>query len=115
MDSKTRQKAYDAVTKPVYKTQDGRQLTAIQKYAEEHPVEFRKALGTYFVLTNGFQGIGELLNKEVRKQVQSHLNRFDENLHSRPSGGNMVYMEGDRGGASSESLLDGGWLLDTGK
>lgn len=115
LDSKTRQKAYDAVTKPVYRTQDGRQLTAIQKYAEEHPVEFRKALGTYFVLTNSFQGIGELLNKEVRKQVQSHLNRFDENLHSRPSGGNMVYMEGDRGGASSESLLDGGWLLDTGK
>ena len=115
MDAQTRQKAYDAVTKPVYKTQDGRQLTAIQKFAEEHPVEFRKALGTYFVLTNGFQGIGDLLNKEVRKQVRSHLNSFDEKLHSRPSGGSMSYMEGDRGGAGGESLLDGGWLLDTGK
>ena len=115
MDVQTRQKAYDAVTKPVYKTQDGRQLTAVQKFAEEHPVEFRKALGTYFVLTNGFQGIGDLLNKEVRKQVRSHLNSFDERLHSRPSGGNMSYMEGDRGGGGAESLLDGGWLLDTGK
>ena len=115
MDAKTRQKAYDAVTKPVFETQDGRQLTAVQRFAEEHPVEFRKALGTYFVLTNGFQGIGDLLNKEVRKQVQSKLSKFDENLYSRPSGGNMSYMEGDRGGAGSESLLDGGWLLDTGK
>lgn len=115
MDTQTRQKAYDAVTKPVFKTQDGRQLTAIQKFAEEHPVEFRKALGAYFVLTNGFQGIGDLLNKEVRKQVRSHLNSFDEKLHSRPSGGSMSYMEGDRGGAGGESLLDGGWLLDTGK
>jgi hypothetical protein len=115
MDAKTRQEAYDAVTKPVFRTQDGRQLTAVQKYAEEHPVEFRKALGTYFVLTNGFQGIGELLSKEVRKQVKSHLSSFEEKLHSRPSGGNLAYMEGDRGGASSESFLDGGWLLDTGK
>lgn len=115
LDAQTRQKAYDAVTKPVFKTSDGRQLTAVQRFAEEHPVEFRKALGTYFVLTNGFQGIGDLLNKEVRKQVQSKLSKFDESLHSRPSGGNMSYMEGDRGGAGSESLLDGGWLLDTGK
>ena len=115
MDAQTRQKAYDAVTKPVFKTSDGRQLTAVQRFAEEHPVEFRKALGTYFVLTNGFQGIGSLLNKEVRKQVQSKLSKFDESLHSRPSGGNLGYMEGDRGGAGSESLLDGGWLLDTGK
>jgi len=115
VDSKTRQKAYDAVTKPVFKTNDGRQLTEVQRFAEEHPVEFRKALGLYFVLSNGFQGIGDLLNKEVRKQVQSKLSKFDENLHSRPSGGSMAYMEGDRGGAGSESLLDGGWLLDTGK
>ena len=114
MDAQTRQKAYDAVTKPVFRTQDGRQLTAVQRFAEEHPVEFRKALGTYFVLTNGFQGIGELLSKEVRKQVKSHLSNFEERLNSRPSGGGLSYMEGDRGGAS-ESLLDGGWLLDTGK
>ena len=115
LDAQTRQKAYDAVTKPVFKTSDGRQLTAVQRFAEEHPVEFRKALGTYFVLTDGFQGIGDLLNKEVRKQVQSKLSKFDESLHSRPSGGNMSYMEGDRGGAGAESLLSGGWLLDTGK
>jgi hypothetical protein len=114
MDAKSRQKAYDAVTKPVFQTKDGRQLTEVQKFAEEHPVEFRKALGAYFVLTNGFQGIGNLLNKEVKKQVQSHLKSFDEKLHSRPSGGSMSYMEGDRGGAG-ESLFAGGWLLDTGK
>lgn len=114
MDAKSRQKAYDAVTKPVFKTKDGRELTAIQKFAEEHPVEFRKALGAYFVLTDEFKGIGELLNKEVRKQVKSHLSSFEERLNSRPSGGNLSYMEGDRGGAS-ESLLNGGWLLDTGK
>jgi hypothetical protein len=114
MDAQTRQKAYDAVTKPVFQTKDGRQLTEVQKFAEEHPVEFRKALGAYFVLTNGFQGIGNLLNKEVKKQVQSHLKSFDEKLHSRPSGGSMSYMEGDRGGAG-ESLFAGGWLLDTGK
>lgn len=115
MDAQSRQKAYDVVTKPVFQTKDGRQLTEVQKFAEEHPVEFRKALGAIFVLTNGLQGIGELLNKEVRKQVKSHLSSFDEKLHSRPSGGNLAYMEGDRGGAGGESMFDGGWLLDTSK
>ena len=116
VDAQTRQKAYDAVTKPVYQTKEGKQLTAIQKFEYENPVEFRKALGLYFVLTNGFKGIGNLLSKEVRKQVTSHLSNFEERLNQRPRGGNPVYMEGDRGGGyNSESLLDGGWLLDTGK
>jgi hypothetical protein len=116
VDAQTRQKAYDAVTKPVFQTKDGRQLTAIQKFEYENPVEFRKAIGLYFVLTNEFKGIGNLLNKEVRKQVTSHLSNFEERLNQRPRGGNPVYMEGDRGGGyNSESLLDGGWLLDTGK
>lgn len=43
LDKVTRQRAYDAVTKPIAKTEEGEYLTAVQKYEEDNPVEFRKS------------------------------------------------------------------------
>ena len=40
VDKATRQKAYDSITKPVYKDDEGNYLTALQKYQRENPMEF---------------------------------------------------------------------------
>lgn len=115
LDVPTRQKAYEAMTKIVGKDADGKPVTKVQKYADEHPVEFRKALGVLFTLTNGFESLDGVINKQVRKQVKSHLSDFEARLGSKPSGGSLAYAEGDRGGADDSLLSSGGWLLDNGK
>jgi hypothetical protein len=115
LDASTRQKAYDAMTRIVGKDADGNPVTKVQKYADEHPVEFRKALGVLFTLTNGFESLDGVINKQVRKQVKSHLSDFEARLGSKPSGGSLAYAEGDRGGADDSLLSSGGWLLDNGK
>lgn len=114
LDDATRKKAYEAVTKPIARSTDGENLTAVQKFADDNPVEFRKALGVLFTLTNGFTSLDGVINKQVRKQVKSHLSSFEAKMNSRPSGGGLAYAEGDRGGGT-DMLSNGGWLLDTGK
>ena len=115
LDAPTRQKAFEAITKIVGKDADGRPITTVQKYADEHPVEFRKALGVLFTLTNGFESLDGVINKQVRKQVKTHLSDFETKLSSKPSGGSLQYAEGDRGGTKDTLLSSGGWLLDNGK
>ena len=55
LDKNTRQKAFENITKPVFKTEAGEYLTTIQKYEMENPVEFRKYLSVLFTMTDGFK------------------------------------------------------------
>lgn len=111
MDKATRKKAYDNITKPVYKTEDGEYLTAIQKYEEDNPVEFRKKLGVIFTLTDGFKNIDMLVKGKVRKEVKNSLRELEHTLRNsnRPKG-NPTYIEGED--EDKESYIGKGWSLD---
>ena len=109
MDKATRQKAYDNIAKPVYKTEDGEYLTAIQKYESENPVEFRKKLGVIFTLTNGFKNLDMLVKGKVKKEVKNSLRELEHTLKNtnRPKGNPKFIENGD----DSESYSSG-WSLD---
>lgn len=94
VDSKTRQKIYDVVTKPVAKDKSGNPITEIQKYADENPADFRKYLAYFYVITDGFkslQKVKDTVSKEVRKKEISALERT-LNSSQRNSDGSLKFM-----------------------
>lgn len=111
LDKVTRQRAYDAVTKPIAKTEEGEYLTAVQKYEEDNPVEFRKKLGVLFVMTDGFKDIDKLVKGKVRKEVKSSLKELEHTISntSRPSG-NPTLMGAAK--EDNETYIGQGWLVD---
>lgn len=111
LDKTTRQKAYEAVTKPIAKDEDGEYLTAIQKYEKDNPVEFRKKLGVLFTMTDGFKDIDKLVKGKVRKEVKSSIRELEHKLSNttRPSG-NPRYVGGIE--EDPETFIGGKWLVD---
>lgn len=96
LDKTMRQKAYDSITKPVFKTEDGEYLTAIQKYEMDNPVEFRKYLGVLFTMTDGFKNIDSLVKTKVKKEVKKSIRELEHTLSNtaRFSSGNPQLVGG---------------------
>ena len=112
LDKTTRQKAFENITKPVFKTEDGEYLTAIQKYEMDNPVEFRKYLSVLFTMTDGFKDIDGLVKGKVKKEVKQSLRELEHKLSStgRNSSGNPRYVGGVE--EDTESYIGKGWDLD---
>ena len=112
LDKTTRQKAFENTTKPVFKTEDGEYLTAIQKYEMDNPVEFRKYLSVLFTMTDGFKNIDGLIKGKVKKEVKQSLRELEHKLSStaRNSSGNPRYVGGVE--EDAESYIGKGWDLD---
>ena len=108
IDKATRQKAYDNIAKPLYKTDDGEYLTAVQKYESDNPVEFRKKLGVIFTLTDGFKNIDMLVKGKVKKEIRNSLRELEHTLRNtnKPKGNPKFVDESDE----AESYI--GWSLD---
>lgn len=111
LDKSTREKAYQNITKPVFKTEDGDYLTAIQRYEYEHPVEFRKTLAVLFTITDGFKDMGNLLKSKVKTEVKQSLRELEHKLRT-PSGpgGNPRLVGIDQ--EDTEAYAGKGWKLD---
>lgn len=112
LDKAMRQKAFEAITKPVYKTEEGEYLTAIQKYEMENPIEFRKYLSVLFTMTDGFKNLDNIVKTKVKKEVKQSLRELETKLSStsRNSAGNLKFVGG--GHEDSESYIGKGWNLD---
>ena len=112
LDKTTRQKAFENITKPVFKTEDGEYLTAIQKYEMDNPVEFKKYLSVLFTMTDGFKNIDGLVKGKVKKEVKQSLRELEHKLSStaRNSTGNPRYVGGVE--EDTESYIGKGWDLD---
>ena len=110
LDKSTRQQAFDNITKPIYKTEDGNYLTAIQKYEMENPVEFRKYLSVLFTMTDGFKSLDKIVKGKVKKEVKQSLRELEHKLSSssRSSFGDPKYVSMED--ESEESFR--GWKLD---
>lgn len=109
VDKATRQKAYDAMTRVVGKNADGESVTAVQKYADENPVEFRSVLGIVWAMTDGFKELGNILKKDINKKVRSNLQGIEDRIKgSSPRGGSPRFIGGEEESSSSGR----GWMLD---
>ena len=78
-----RKKAFDSVSKPVYKDPEtGDYMTAIQKYESEHRAEFLKYTGLIFAMTNGFKDFDTFAKGKVKKEVKKGLRELEQTLNN---------------------------------
>jgi hypothetical protein len=75
VDKALRQKAYDSITKPVYKDEQGNYLTALQKYQRENPIEFMENVALLYALTGEFKSVDRLAKDKAKAKIKSS---FDE-------------------------------------
>ena len=97
IDKNTRQKVYDAISKPVYKDPEtGELYTALQKYEMENKNDFLKNVGLLFTLTDGFKNLEPLVKSKVRKEVKKGVRELEHALSntSRNFDGNLKFVSG---------------------
>lgn len=112
IDKRTRQKVYDAVSKPVYKDPDtGRLLTAVQKFQKDNPMEFLKQLGMWYVLTNGGKDITGFTKGQVRAEKNKSIRELERKLNSTALSrdGSLQFVSG--GSVSDDVLLSDDWKV----
>lgn len=109
VDKKTREKIYDALTKPAYTNKEtGRTLTAVQKWQEENPEVFAKSVGLIYMLTNGGKDFSKILDKKIKKEVSKTRQDFEAAIRNTPhEGGKLRLANTSRGNDS----LDGYSLI----
>lgn len=78
-----RKKAFDSVSKPVYKDPEtGDYMTAIQKYESEHRADFLKYTGLIFAMTNGFKDFDSFAKGKVKKELKKGLKELEQTLNN---------------------------------
>lgn len=82
VDKNVRQKAYDLITKPVYKDEGGNYLTGLQKYQKENPLEFMKNVALMYSLTDGFKSIEKLTKSKVNAGLKKGFAELESVLNS---------------------------------
>lgn len=97
IDRTTRQKALDAIVKPIYQDpKTGEKYTAIQKYELEHRTEFLKNLGIMFALTDGFTNTDKLVKNKVKKEVNKSIRALEDAINNtqRNNDGSLRFVTG---------------------
>lgn len=113
VDKSVRQKAYDAISKPVYKDPDtGELFTAIQKYEMDNRMEFLKNVGFLYTLTDGFKNIDKLVKGKVRTEMKKGFRDLENTINStsRTSDGNLRFANNI--GDDPDSYIGKGIKLD---
>lgn len=112
IDKSTRQRAYDAISKPIYKDpKTGQTYTAVQKLELDNSEEFFAKLGLIYALTDGLKSIDGIVKKKVNKEVKRGLSALESKINNtqRDSRGNLRFSSGVD---DTESILGKGMRLD---
>ena len=116
LDKTTKQRVFDAVSKPVFKDKDtGKLLTAVQKFQKEQPLEFLKQLGMWYVLTDGGKSMDGFTKEQVRKEKNRAIKELGRKINTSSIGrdGSLRYVSGSDGG-SGDPILSDGWKVGWG-
>lgn len=109
LDIKTKAKIYENLTKPVYKTEDGEYLTALQKYQRENSQDFLRYVGAFYTLTDGFTDFSKLFKPVAQKAVKKGFSQLEDVLKGNVTkDGNLKLM----GNSKDEEYFSGNWKLD---
>lgn len=89
-----RQKAFDAISKPIYTTKEGQRLTALQKYEAEHREDYLKNISLFYVLTDGFTKTDSLVREKLNKESKKAIRELENTLNNtrRTSDGNLKFV-----------------------
>ena len=108
-----RKKAYEVISKPVYKDPDtGEYLTALQKYERDHRSEFLKYAGLLFTLTDGFKDFETFTKGKVKKELRKGLRELEQTLNNTRRNGDGSLRMVTRAKDDPESFIGKGLRLD---
>lgn len=113
ISSDIRKKAFETVSKPVYKDPEtGDYMTALQKYEIEHRADFLKYTGLFFAMTNGFKDFDSFAKGKVKKEMRKGLRDLEKTLNntSRSKDGNLKMITNQR--EDPDSFISKGMKLD---
>ena len=113
IDTSTRRKVLDNISKPVYKDPNtGKLLTAIQKYEADNKLDFVKNVGLLYTLTDGFKNLDKLVGNKVKKETKKAMRELENTINntSRYSDGNLRFVTGVS--EDNDSYLGKGFSLD---
>ena len=82
VDRRVRQKAYDSITKPVSKDEDGNYINELQKYQRENPMEFMENVALLYALTDGFKNVEKLTSRKVQAGIKKGFEEVASVLNS---------------------------------
>lgn len=106
-----RQKAFDAISKPVYKDpKTGDTYTAVQKLELDNGEEFLAKLGLIYALTDGLTSLDGLIKKKANKEVKKGFSELERKINGtvRDSHGNLTFASG----VNDDSFIGKGMKLD---
>lgn len=110
VDKTSKQRAFDAITKPIYKDDNGQYLTEMQKYQKENRTDFMKNLGIIYALTDGFKSMDKILGTQVKKKLGSALREVSHKLNTTQTNpdGSLQFISGANqdDNSSSHYVLD---------
>ena len=112
MNSKVRQTAFEAISKPVYKDpKTGKTYTAVQKLELDNSEEFLAKLGFIYALTDGLTSLDGLVKKKVKKEMKRGFSDLENKINTtrRDSKGNLKFTSGVD---DMEAVLGKGAQLD---
>lgn len=95
VDKATRQKAFDNISKPIWKDPEtGDYYTALQKYEYDNHADFIKNVGLLFTLTDGFKSLDKVVKGRVKKEVNKGIRSLERTLNntSRSPDGNLRFV-----------------------
>ena len=107
-----RKKAFECISKPVYKDPEtGEYLTAVQRFEQEHPVEFIKYVGLFMALTNNFKDFESFTKGKVKKEVRKGMRALEQTLNGtrRNSDGSLRMVT--KATDDPESIIPSGFKL----
>ena len=107
-----RKKAFECISKPVYKDPEtGEYLTPVQKYEQEHPVEFIKYVGLFMALTNDFKDFESFTKGKVKKEIKKGMRALEQTLNGtrRNSDGSLKMVT--KASEDPESIIPSGFKL----
>lgn len=109
IDKSVRQKAYDNLSKQMYKDEEtGQMLTLMQKAQKDNPIEYFRGIALAFTLTDGFKDFKKLIKGPVKKEVKTKLSELEKKLtgSSFPTGGNLSLVHGNKDQSSTKFEID---------
>ena len=81
LSSEMRKKVFDNIARPVYRDPEtGDYLTALQRYEQEHHLDFIKYVGLFMTLTNGFKDFDSFTKGKVKKEMKKGMRELEQTL-----------------------------------
>lgn len=99
VDKVTRQKAFDNLMKPTYKTKEGVYQSEMQKYISENPQDFQMKVALLYTMTDGFKNMNNVLKETVKKEKKKAMKDLESAINNTsrvPSGSlNLNFNDGN--------------------